>query len=379
MHLHRAFYVSQLASMAALMPLLGGRFEAAGFDGLTIGLLMAMFPAGRLFAAPLWALLADRYRVAGLVLRLAATASALAGMVLARAESVTTLAACLFVFSALRAPIGSVLDAFVLQDLVDRGRPREEYGRVRLWGSVGFMGGVIVASYWARWPVPPHLFGDVTLLASAALSFGYPWRGSGGPAPILPALRELAASPFLAPLLLTGALQALTVSVYDTFYSVHVTALGLPPMVVGASIAVGVTCEVGLMALGRPFLERLGPTRGLLLATVSGVPRWVATATVTDPVWLVAVQALHGLGFAAFWLSGVQRLSQAARVEIAASAQSLWAASTYGFGALVGAGLAGFARQHVGSEGIFWMLAAVSSFASVAAVWLWRADRPPKG
>ena len=50
--LHRLFYVLQLGSMAALLPLLGGRFEAAGFDGLTIGGLMATFPLGRLLAAP---------------------------------------------------------------------------------------------------------------------------------------------------------------------------------------------------------------------------------------------------------------------------------------------------------------------------------------
>mgnify|MGYP003342501707 CR=1 FL=1 len=45
-----------------------------------------------------------------------------------------------------------------------------------------------------------------------------------------------------------------------------------------------------------------------------------------------------GLIIAAFWLAGVQRINAAAGPEIGASAQALWAASTYGFGALVGAG-----------------------------------------
>lgn len=362
--------------MAALLPLLGGRFEAAGFDGLTIGGLMATFPLGRLVAAPLWAVLADRYRVAGLVLRLSAVLSGAAGMALARAESIPVLAGAIFIFAATRAPIGAVFDALVLGRLSELGRPTAEYGRIRLWGSLGFLGGVVLASNWAATGLPPHLLVDGTLLAAAGVSFGFPLRGACGPAPILPALRELAASPFLLPLLVTGALQALTMSVYDTFYSVHVAALGLPVGVVGASMALGVGCEVLLMVVGRPLLRRLGPSRGLLLAALSGLPRWLVTATATDPAVLVATQSLHGFGFALFWLSGVQRMSQAARPEIAASSQSLWAAATYGFGALAGAGLAGLARREFGSDGIFWMLAFVSLLASMSAVWLWRVDRP---
>ena len=146
--------------------------------------------------------------------------------------------------------------------------------------------------------------------------------------------------------------------------------------VVGASVALGVGFEVLLMSFGRPFLARVGPARGMLLAALSGLPRWVVTATVADPVVLVATQALHGIGFGFFWLSGVQRMAQAARPEIAASSQSLWAAATYGFGALLGAGLAGLARRELGSEGIFWMLAGVSLLASLSALWLWRVDRP---
>lgn len=373
---HRVFYALQLGSMAALLPLLGGRLEAAGLDGLTIGLLMAMLPAGRLVAAPLWAFVADRYRLGGAILRLASVASAVAGMALARTDDVATVAATLFVFSAIRAPIGAILDSFVLRELADAGRPSSDYGRVRLWGSGGFLAGVAVASTASKVGLPPHLLADVTLLGAAATSFAFPWRGEGGPAPILPALRRLAAQRFLVPLLAAGALQAMTISVYDAFYSVHVRALGLPDPVVAASIAIGVTGEMLLMAGAGRVFGRLGPSRALLIATLSGIPRWILTATVHDPALLVATQALHAIGFGVFWVSGVQRMQQAAPPEISASAQSLWASATYGFGALVGAGLAGWARHSLGSAGIFEFLAAVAVLASACAAWLVRVEAP---
>lgn len=360
----------QLASIAGLLPLLGGRLEAAGVDGWTVGALLALLPAGRLLAAPLWAAVADRYRLGGAVLRVSTGLSAAAGIALSRMESVPALAVALFVFSATRAPIGSVLDAFVLDDLRARGRPATEYGRIRLWGSIGFLVGVFLAAELPGLGVPPHLLADVALLAGFGMSFAFPWRGEGGIAPVMPALRELVREPFFAPLILAGGLQALSMSVYDTFYSVHIEALGLPTRVVGLSVALGVGCEVLLMAWGRPLLERLGPARCLLLATLTSVPRWVLMAVLTDPTLLVATQVLHGVGFGAFWLAGVQRMSRGARPEIAASAQSLWAAGTYGVGALVGAGLAGWARAELGSSGIFAMLTVVSVLASLAAGWL---------
>lgn len=372
--LHPLLYWLQLASIAALLPLLGGRFEDSGVDGFTIGALMATLPAGRLLAAPLWAMLADRYRLAGAVMRVATIASALAGVALARAESIQALALCMFTFSAMRAPIGPILDAFVFRDLHERGRPAGEYGRVRLWGSLGFLCGVVLASLAPRFGWPPYLVADAMLLGSAAVSFALPWQGEGGPAPILPALKVLASEKFFWPLLCAGSLQALTMSVYDTFYSVHVASLGLPGTIVGASVALGVGCEVVLMAFAKPLIARLGLAKTLLMATLSGVPRWLLTAWTADPTLLVVTQALHGIGFAAFWLAGVQRMSQSAPRSIAASAQSLWAAATYGFGALLGALLAGASRHYYGSSGIFLMTAGVAVLASGSALWLVRVD-----
>lgn len=368
--LYPLIYVLQLASIAALLPLLGGKFEAAGLDGFTMGALMATLPAGRLLAAPIWAMVADRYRLAGAVMRVATLASALAGLVLARSESVPALGLSMFVFAAMRAPIGPILDAFVFRELAARGRPATDYGRVRLWGSLGFLGGVVLASLAPGFGWPEHLLSDATLLAGCAVAFLLPWQGEGGPAPILPALRALASERFFVPLLCAGGLQALTMSVYDTFFSVHVHALGLPGTVVGAAVALGVGCEVVLMAFARPLLVRLGLPKMMLMATLCGVPRWCVTAWTSDPTVLVAVQALHGLGFGAFWLAGVQRMSQSAPREISASAQSLWAAATYGLGALAGAGLAGVSRHYLGAPGIFTMLAGISVLASGCALWL---------
>jgi predicted MFS family arabinose efflux permease len=295
-------------------------------------------------------------------------------MVVIRSDDPMVLAVAMFAYSALRSPIGSILDAFVVDALRERGEPPESYGRVRLYGSLGFLLGVAGAGWVERAGLPLPAFVDALFVATAIVAFAFPARGEGGPAPVLPALLGLAKQPFLLPLLVTGGLQAMTLSVYDTFLSVHVQAHGLPTLLVGASVGIGVSFETALLAFGRDWLGRMGPARALLFAAASGIPRWILTAIVREPALLVAIQVLHGIGFGAFWVSGVQRMARAAPPHISASAQALWGAATYGVGALIGALLAGQVRERVGTEGIFWMLAVVSVGATASAGWLVWAD-----
>lgn len=371
----RLFYAMQLASIAALIPLLGARFERAEVPGTSVGLLMATLPLGRILATPIWAFLADRYQVAGLVLRVACVASAAAGFVLARSTSLWVLGVSMLAFAALRAPIGAILDSFVVDELRREGKNLSEYGRTRLFGSLGFVLAVVGASWLDRWGVPSHWLADAALVFGAVLSFWFPVGGQGGPAPVLPALRALLRQPFLVPLLLGGAFQALTLSVYDTFFSVHIEALGLPSVVLGACVGLGVAGEMLLMGFGRSFFARLSPATALMLAAASGIPRWLITAYATDPAILVLTQGLHAVGFGAFWLAGVQRMALAAPPHIAASAQSLWGSATYGFGALLGALLAGTVLSEVGSSGIFLLLTVFSALATLCALWMRRVDR----
>jgi PPP family 3-phenylpropionic acid transporter len=376
LRLHRAFYAVFLSSNAALLPLIGVRFAKMGADPLAIGALMAALPAGRLVAAPLWAWIADRWRLGGALLRVSAISSAIAGIAVQHLDSLWGIGAAMFAFSVARAPSSAILDGFVLRDLERAGEPPSAYGRVRMWGSVGFLAGILLATALHGTP-GAAILADGTLLASAALSLAYPWQGGGTPAPIGPAWRALAAQPFLKPLLLAGLFQGWCVSTYDSFYSVHVEALGLPVGVVGASIVVGVCAEIGWMAWSKSLFQRWGPARMLLLATLASVPRWALISVVRDPVALTAMQVLHGLSFGAFWLSGVERLARSTPAPIRASAQALWTATTYGLGAWIGAQVAGAVQGYGGTPMIFEVLTGVALFAAGCALWLERADATP--
>lgn len=369
----RWFYFVSLGSLGAVVPLLGTRLDEAGLGGARLGWLMAALPVARLVATPLWGWAADRWQVAGGLLRLGCALS-LAGVAMVLwAHTSVWAAAGLFLFAVGRAPLGPLVDALCLDALGAHG----DYGRVRLWGSVGFLLVVLASGGLAdAVGLDPLWLALALSMALLGLSFAFPLRGEGGPAPVLPALRALAREPFLLPFLAAGMLQALALSVYDTFFSAHVSAIGLPHVVTGAAVALGVGAEVLLMGAARPLLARWGAFRLLLAAAALGPVRWALTAVVTDPVGLVAVQALHGITFGAFWIASVQVMAERAPPRVGASAQSLFSTASYGVGALVGALGAGALRDAFGTSAVFWGLAGVSTLATVAAARTLRVDRP---
>ncbi|HNC98347.1 MAG TPA: MFS transporter, partial [Myxococcota bacterium] len=126
--------------------------------------------------------------------------------------------------------------------------------------------------------------------------------------------------------------------------------------------------EVAVMLLGRRLLGMLGVGPAMALAALSGLPRWWVVASSADPGLLIGIQVLHGAGFALFWLAGVQWMAERAPREVAASAQSLLAACSYGVGALLGALLAGTLSQYLGTPAIFYGLMGLSAGASLLAL-----------
>jgi PPP family 3-phenylpropionic acid transporter len=374
-------YFFALGALGAIVPFLGGRLEAAGLDGGTIGLLMAMLPLGRILSSPVWGWVADRYRMAGVLLRLGCGMALVGELLLlasGHAGGPVLAAVGLFVFATGRVPLGPLVDTVILDHLRAVGRDPREYGSIRLWGSVGFLGVAACAAWMSDSGRDPLILGAVLLTVTMGFAFAFPTRGGGGPAPIGPALAALAREPFLVPLLLTAALQALALSVYDTFFSVHVQALGLPASATAAALALGVTGEIVVMRFASPILRRLGAANALLVAALVGTLRWGLTAALADPVALVAVQALHAVSFGFFWLAGVQMMAERAPVSVSASAQSLFSAASYGVGALGGALLAGEMRARFGSVAIFQALTLVSVGSVVSAAWLVRRTRTPQ-
>ena len=320
---------------------------------------------------PIWSDLADRTASRAWWMPRIALASFVLSLAFLGATSPLAWGAALATFGVFRGGTGPLLDATTVNLL---GAERDKYARIRAMGSLGFL----VLALPTGWLQDHSERGSLMVIAvclgiAAAALFGLPETGSaeGQRTKWLDLLRD----PRLGPLSLVCLLHGWTLTTYDQFFSLLVEQRGLPGVLTGRAVVVGVTVEIAVMMAAPQLLRRFDLRTLLIVSVASGVPRWYLSGVITDGAGLVALQALHGLTFAAFWVAGVALFAQSAPPGRESSAQALFALTTYGIGRMVSMGLASIAFLMMPVDAWFRVLGGVSLVTTALAVWATRQSR----
>ena len=363
-------FAAQFAAIGAMMPFLPAVLQSKGLSAEQVSAVLAAGSAVRLLAAPAIGRGADRLGDPRAVLVLAALVAGCtaSGYALAPGGGPSAFAALLAVallHSLFLAPVVPLSDALWL------GASRRlslDYGRVRSAGSAAFIVGAVAAGQVAA------LAGSVAvvwLYAAGLLLAALAARG-------LPGEEEAAsrggrggfAAPFREPafrwLLPLSALIQGSHALYYGFSTIHWTAAGLSPGVIGLLWAEGVVVEVLLFLWGGGLAARLGPVGLAALAAGAGVVRWGVTAETTWLPALAAVQVLHSITFGAQHL-GAMRVLATLPPGQAATAQTLHSSLGTGLAMGVLTLLSGPLYARFGGDG-FWAMAALCAAALPVAL-----------
>lgn len=383
------FYFLNFATVGAFFPWYPPLLAERGFSPALIGTALATGSIARMVFTPFWGYLADRWHarreiMSGCTLLAAAC---LAGTALARSQPATL--GWIFLYGFFVVPIFPLAEAATFALLGERA---ERYGRIRLWGSLGF----IVTSQGLGLLVRPLGLGAVPWVAAGfmalagAVALALPGREAGraealaaagpGPPPApdaaghsLGALR--AALPWRALLVVfvAAALGQAAHGPYYDFFTLQMEARGIAPWTIGSLWTLGVAAEVALMAVGHRVLARLGLASGLRWALALGGLRWALFALAPPLPLVVAGQLLHAASFGLLHLATVSltdRLTPPGRKALGQTLVSMWA---YGLGGGAGLLLAGQWRAPLGDAGLYAAAAAACALGLVATAGLRRA------
>ena len=353
-----ATYAASFGVIGSVSPYLALELRAQGLAGWGLMGALAAWPLGRLVGGPLWGMVADHFRNASRIMAVAAGIATLGGVLLAATPG-AALAGVLLI-SVGRAPVDTLLEGITLNAL---GEDALAYGRVRLWGSAGYLAAALGGGWLLALGGPsPIALGAVLSFVMLALVLGLP-ADRYEPTPIGPALRALASNRAVPWFLLGAALHFLSHAGGSAFLAVHVSALGLSPAWTGIALAAGVTVEIAVMASAPWLLSRFSTRTVLLVAVALAIPRWVLNAVVSAPLGVVAIQTLHGITFGAWWVAAVAQMGKWSAPEVRTSAQGLMGAASAGVGNLAGMIGGSWLIDHGGTVHLFWVMAGVSVLA----------------
>jgi PPP family 3-phenylpropionic acid transporter len=133
-----AFYFSYFAFIGAFAPYFALYLKSLGYSAAQIGLLLAVNPVARIFGPNLWGWLSDHYRARGLLIRLTAVGTAVVFTAVFFNHGFAWMFTALLLLNVFWCGVLPLAESATLS-LV--GSRVGAYGRVRLWGSVGFVAG----------------------------------------------------------------------------------------------------------------------------------------------------------------------------------------------------------------------------------------------
>jgi len=364
------FYFFYFAFVGAMSPFWGLYLKSLMFSAVQIGVLMSLLQVMRIFAPNIWGHIADRTGKRTHIVQIAVVSSVVVFLGVFVGDSFWWLFAVMAALGFFWSASLPLVEAMTLSHLGERV---DTYGRIRLWGSVGFVVMVVGIGYALDYFPIAWLPGAVWIVMLGMVAFARVIPEST----ILPShtdhvpVWEIVRKPEVASLLIASLLMAATHGPYYTFYSIYLVDHGYDKSTVGWLWALGVACEIGIFLIIPRIFARLTARRLILISFALAVMRFLLIAWGVDTPWLIiAAQTLHAFTFGTYHAAAVSLIHQHFQGRHQARGQALYTSISYGIGGALGGLASGLSWDSLGSTWTFTLAALSAAMAwAVYAIW----------
>lgn len=336
-----SFYFFYFALLGAFLPYWPLFLRDIGYDSLAIGGLVAIVHGTKIIAPNVWGWLAAHTGRRTRIIQLGALMAAVTFSGVFVDHRFVWLALVMAGFSFFWNAVLAQFEVLTLSHLVSQPAL---YSRIRVWGSVGFIGAVAGLGWLfhvlsVRWlPVLMWLLLATIWLSSLSVAERPLASVRKSTEPLWTILRQPAAWSFLG----GCALLQISHGPYYTFFSVYLEQHGYSPITTGLLWALGVLAEVGVFLL-MPRLLRTVSLQAIMTVSLGlAVLRWLLIGLWVDQWWLlVFAQCLHAATFGSYHAYAVEMVRRLFRGGHEGQGMALYSGLSFGGGGAVGAVMAG--------------------------------------
>jgi PPP family 3-phenylpropionic acid transporter len=368
------FYFFYFAYLGTFAPFFSLYLEGLDLSAFEIGVVMALPQVTRIIAPHLWGWLADRTSAPMRVVRASGVAGTLVFLGIFAGTKLALIFSVIFAMTFFWSAALPLVEATTLTHL---GEETARYGRIRVWGSVGFIAAVIGVG---------HLLDHVTLAAVPVLvaammigmlacAFVVPEAPSVHHTEDVSVARVLLRPEVIA-LITAGAFMSAAHGPYYTFFSIHLVDEGYSKGATGWLWALGVICEIGIFAW-MPRLFRAYALRTILIASFGlAVVRFLMIGWLAGSfVALLAAQVLHAATFGAFHAASIGYVHKFFRGRLQSRGQAIYGSVSFGVGGALGTFASGYVWDLWGAAPTFSLGAACALAGMLVLIWKLKTGR----
>lgn len=418
----KLLFLAYYGSLGALMPYLPVYYHHLGHGGQVIGMLGAVKPFTTFLVAPLWGLVADELQNPFLILEVTFLVSLVGQLLVGARRDAWWIMLMVFLTALFNAPVKSLIDSMVMDNLNDQ----TVYGRLRLWGQLGFglgssaVGILLSKSQHVPWPDTTSFseqFEEIIakfplLLQSTIVYADKCWQALTGykllfmtylalsvPTWILvQALKRKSHRPKekvtkkgkqkqqnnaqqvrQGLILLLHNFDAMfffflvfvvgvSSGVIENFAYVRLREVGGSGKEMGLSRLVSSLAGAPMFWFSGPLTELLGADRVIVLSLLSYVVRFLIYAFMSNAYHGLPAEALRGVTFAAFWSTGTIFAHRISPPGLHATMLMVLNAMYGGLGQSIGAVIGGKLQHRYGTVKTFIYSAVVDLIITLAVI-----------
>lgn len=372
-----ALSASYFAHIGFFNPYLPLWLKSLGLPLVTIGVLTSLQSLTRLFAPYGWGVLSDHTGQRVPLLRWCSTLALVISAGLWVPGGTWWIAAVLLLMFTHTSAMMPMSEAAMAHLVSQEGSfDARRYGRVRLWGSLGFLVTVFAAGAWFEQFGMADFPGWTlaTLVAVVASTWLLPRLEEGPPSSSTshgarPAMAPVLRRPQVRWFFASACFHVLAHIAVYVFFSLYLDALGYRKSTIGVLWAVSVVVEIAWFFTQGRWLPRWPLSRWLLVCAAAMALRMGMTAVAG--AWLlvlVVAQMLHALTFAAHHTACMALLSEYFPGRLRGRGQALYTVLAYGLPGVVGALAGGALGDAAGLASVYWA-AMVASVLSCLCAW----------
>ena len=363
-----SFFFLYFAYVGLVSPYASLFFLDRGFNVIEIAVLMSMLQITRIVGPFSWGWLSDYLSNRVGIIRFCACLAALVFVCIFFLNSYLAFFVWMFVLHTILSSLMPLGESATVHALFKDNSFDKRYGRLRLWGSIGFIAMVLVAGeLFQRKGIELYpIVGMIVLSLLALITFLLHEPKMERRKMVKGELLVVLFNPDVRWFLLSGFFMIFAHAALYVFYSLYLSNLGYNKFQIGLFWALGVFAEVIFFYFQSKVLSRLDAEVVLQASFGVGVVRFALIALYPVTPVLIFAQILHAGTFAAHHSAGTKLLQRWFTGPLQARGQALMATISYGLGGTLGGLCAGWIWDAFQPRDVFVMSALACGLAGMA-------------
>ena len=339
-----SFFFLYFAYVGLVSPYASLFFLDRGFSVIEIAILMSMLQITRIVGPFSWGWLSDYLSNRIGIIRFCACLAALVFSAIYFLQSYISFFIWMFVLHTILSSLMPLGESATVHALFKDNSFDKRYGRLRLWGSIGFISMVLFAGeLFQRTSIELYpVVGSLVLLALAVVTFLLHEPTMERRKMVKGEFSLVLLNPDVRWFLLSGFFMQFAHAALYVFYSLYLANLGYDKLQIGLFWALGVFAEVLFFFYQSKVLSRMDAEVVLQASFGIGVIRFALMAFLPITSILIIAQIMHAGTFAAHHSAATKLLQRWFTGSLQARGQALMATVSYGFGGTIGGLFAGW-------------------------------------